>query len=386
MARIVDGPSLAAARAGRVCGWLAGSSALVIGAGLAGPALAAPHYVVKPGDWLYHIARVEGVSARQLIALNHIARPYRVYAGETLVVHARRAPAHQARLAKRGLGAPEAVDASFRSEGPGGRYRVRSGDWLLHIAHVEGVTAERLAQANGLSPPYRIYPGQSLVLPLRGPEETAKVTPHDEPNALAEAAATPSSPDPNALQTSSVVLGLYADDTRLGEVDAYIDTDGIVSVDTTEFAKLVRRVLAKAPYERVQGVLARKATVQIVSIDNAGVIATYDSGRQRIQLDIRPEDRLGAFAGAADGARPVAAIGRLLDAGGAPLALAAGEARRQDGGRGSAVPIFTARDGRFAASGLTPGRWRIETASASFDVVVPRADGALVRLGDLRPG
>jgi LysM repeat protein len=386
MSRKGDGPSREHDGVGRAS-WLAGSSALLISAGLSGPALAAQHYVVKPGDWLYHIARVEGVSARQLVALNHIARPYRVYAGETLILHGRHAPAHQVRLARQRPAAPEAVDASFTSsDGPGGRYRVRSGDWLLHIAHVEGVSPARLAQANGLEPPYRVYPGQSLVLPLRGPEQTAKVTPHDTPSVVAQADAGLAAPGASVVESASVVLGLYADDTRLGEVDAYIDSDGIVSVDSTEFAKLVRRVLAKAPYERVQGVLARRPTVQIVSIDNAGVIATYDSGRQRIQLDIRPEDRLGAFAGAADGARPVAAVGRLLNAEGAPLALASGEARRQDGGHGPAVPIFTARDGRFAASGLTPGRWRIETASASFEVVVPRADGALVRLGDLRPG
>jgi hypothetical protein len=183
------------------------------------------------------------------------------------------------------------------------------------------------------------------------------------------------------------VLPVYDDETRLGDLNAFIDPDGIVSVDAPRFADLVKRVLAKAPFARVKTVLARKAVIQIVSIDNSGVIVTYDSARQRIVLDIPPGDRLAALDAPASG-RVVTAFGRLVDAGGAPISLEAGRAVAEAQPRAAPVPVFTTRDGRFAASGLRPGRWRIELASAPgaiFEIDVPKDGGAFLRLGDIWP-
>ena len=45
-------------------------------------------------------------------------------------------------------------------------YTVRPGNTLYAIAQFFGTTVKELAQANGLIPPYTIYPGQELVIPV----------------------------------------------------------------------------------------------------------------------------------------------------------------------------------------------------------------------------
>ena len=46
------------------------------------------------------------------------------------------------------------------------KYTVRPGNTLYAIAQFFGTTAQEIAQLNGLIPPYTIYPGQELVLPV----------------------------------------------------------------------------------------------------------------------------------------------------------------------------------------------------------------------------
>ncbi|WP_316630689.1 LysM peptidoglycan-binding domain-containing protein [uncultured Ruminococcus sp.] len=45
-------------------------------------------------------------------------------------------------------------------------YTVRPGNTLYAIAQFFGTTVKEIAEANGLSCPYTIYPGQQLVLPI----------------------------------------------------------------------------------------------------------------------------------------------------------------------------------------------------------------------------
>lgn len=45
-------------------------------------------------------------------------------------------------------------------------YTVRPGNTLYAIAQFFGTTVKKIAEANGLSCPYTIYPGQELVLPI----------------------------------------------------------------------------------------------------------------------------------------------------------------------------------------------------------------------------
>ncbi len=82
----------------------------------------------------------------------------------------------------------------------------------------------------------------------------------------------------------------------------------------------------------------------------------------------------------------VTAVGRLLDSNGEPVTFLAGEAIELDGD--ARVEIFTNRTGVFGASGLRPGRWRIELIGQPprvYDLVVPETEDGLARVGDLRP-
>jgi outer membrane usher protein len=81
------------------------------------------------------------------------------------------------------------------------------------------------------------------------------------------------------------------------------------------------------------------------------------------------------------------AIGRLLNADGEPVTLIAGVAI-EEGGEGRRVEIFTNRQGSFGASGLRPGRWRIEMPGEPpviYDLVIPDSPDGIARTGDHRP-
>lgn len=52
------------------------------------------------------------------------------------------------------------------------------------------------------------------------------------------------------------------------------------------------------------------------------------------------------------------------------------------------VDLFTNREGRFAAAGLKPGKWRIEMAGSPpviYDILIPKDAKGVVRVGDLMP-
>ena len=86
----------------------------------------------------------------------------------------------------------------------------------------------------------------------------------------------------------------------------------------------------------------------------------------------------------------VTAIGRLLDADGQPLALVSGRAVEvaKSGEGAEPITIFTNRVGRFGASGLRPGRWRLEmgtTPPTVYELEVPASAEGFVKAGDLKP-
>ena len=72
-------------------------------------------------------------------------------------------------------------------------YRVRSGDTLVGIAWQKGVDYRSIASWNGIPPPYRIYPGQTLRLkpPLRDTKSSAVQTSKARPIPATKSAAKP---------------------------------------------------------------------------------------------------------------------------------------------------------------------------------------------------
>lgn len=100
-------------------------------------------HVVAYLETLYSIAQVYGVSWEALAEANGLSYPYWIYVGQELVIP----------------GAGEVTPVA------GQVYIVGYGDTLFSIAQAYGTTVEALAEANGLTYPYTIYVGQTLVIP-----------------------------------------------------------------------------------------------------------------------------------------------------------------------------------------------------------------------------
>ena len=108
----------------------------------AAPAAARTHYVVRYGDTLTGIAHAHGVGLRRLAHANH--RPVNgiLRAGTVLV-----------------------VPGGHASSSAGGRYTVRWGDTLTGIAARFGVSVDRLARMNRISPHGLLLAGATLHVP-----------------------------------------------------------------------------------------------------------------------------------------------------------------------------------------------------------------------------
>ena len=106
-------------------------------------------YTVRPGDTLGAIAAAHGTTWQALAAVNHLADPNFIYAGQVLRLGGAATPS--------AAPAPSPAPAS-------GTYTVRPGDTLGSIAAAHGTTWQALAAANHLADPNVIYAGQVLTL------------------------------------------------------------------------------------------------------------------------------------------------------------------------------------------------------------------------------
>jgi lysozyme len=108
-------------------------------------------YVVQDGDTLFSIALNFGLTVEELAQANNISDPGSIYAGQELIIPAG------------GSASATAVPVSTSTGQQ--TYTVQDGDNCFRVALDFGLTCEQLAVANGLTPPYFIYPGQVLVIP-----------------------------------------------------------------------------------------------------------------------------------------------------------------------------------------------------------------------------
>ncbi|HET6381585.1 MAG TPA: LysM peptidoglycan-binding domain-containing protein [candidate division Zixibacteria bacterium] len=106
---------------------------------------------VQPGDTLSGIAARNGVTVDDLVALNGIANPNRIFAGQRLKVGSAPPAGH-----------PAPQQAVLRT------HRVAFGENLTWIARRHGTTIAAIAAANGISNPSYIRTGQVLVIPSGG--------------------------------------------------------------------------------------------------------------------------------------------------------------------------------------------------------------------------
>ena len=122
-----------------------------------------------------------------------------------------------------------------------------------------------------------------------------------------------------------------------------------------------------------------------VTIDAPTAPATADLGQGSFRLF--PPYRSG-YKLEVGSAYNVSAIGRLLDSDGEPVALVSGTATETGATDREPVPVFTNREGRFGALGLTPGRWRIDMQDerkSSFILDIPQDTEGVIQVGELKP-
>lgn len=84
----------------------------------------------------------------------------------------------------------------------------------------------------------------------------------------------------------------------------------------------------------------------------------------------------------------VTATGTMRDADGQVVALVSGQATELAHPERPAVTVFTNRQGRFGASGLAPGQWRIQMLDANrsvYLITIPQDAEGVIRLGDITP-
>ncbi|HEU5325537.1 MAG TPA: LysM peptidoglycan-binding domain-containing protein [Candidatus Limnocylindria bacterium] len=160
------------------------AATLTAGPFLAGVALAAdPIVVVQRGDTLSGISKRQGVAISDIVALNGLADPNRIYVGQRLRLTAP-APAAPAAAAPPAPAAPAAATAPSTTV-----HTVARGESLWTIARRYGVSVSAIVAANGISNPSRIYGGQQLTIPGTAPAPAPAA-----PAATPPAASTPSAP------------------------------------------------------------------------------------------------------------------------------------------------------------------------------------------------
>ena len=107
-------------------------------------------YTVQPGDWIFKIARQFGVEPEDIIELNELTSPSQIYPGLVLKIPA-----------------PSGVVETPEATGVAGGvvHVVQPGEWIWQIARKYGVDPQSIIDANNLTNPALIYPGQELVIP-----------------------------------------------------------------------------------------------------------------------------------------------------------------------------------------------------------------------------
>jgi len=84
----------------------------------------------------------------------------------------------------------------------------------------------------------------------------------------------------------------------------------------------------------------------------------------------------------------VTAMGQMLDVDGGPVALVAGTATELGKPDRPPLTIFTNRQGRFGATGLAPGKWRLQMLDAkksTYEIEIPSKAEGVIRLGEIKP-
>lgn len=124
---------------------------------------------------------------------------------------------------------------------------------------------------------------------------------------------------------------------------------------------------------------------RVVTIDAEGAPSGVDIGQGSYRLF--PGYRSGYVLEVGSDYH-VTAMGVMLDIDGQPVSLVSGRATELAHPDRAPVTLFTNRQGRFGATGLAPGQWRIEMLDAKksvYLITIPADAEGVVRLGEIAP-
>lgn len=110
-------------------------------------------YTILPGDWIFKIAREFGVDPQAIIDLNELVNPGALEVGTVLKI-----PASD-------VAPPATADDTDTIVEGGTTHIVAAGEWIWQIARLYGLDPQVIIDANNLTSPATIYPGQELIIP-----------------------------------------------------------------------------------------------------------------------------------------------------------------------------------------------------------------------------
>ncbi len=118
------------------------------------PEIQVTTYVVVSGDWIFKIAREFNVDPQAIIDLNEeLANSGALVVGMVLKIPT-------------SATAPPATDDGTGTPIEGGTIHVvQSGEWIWSIARLYGIDPQVIIDANDLTSPGIIYPGDELIIP-----------------------------------------------------------------------------------------------------------------------------------------------------------------------------------------------------------------------------
>jgi LysM repeat protein len=194
---------------------VAATSALIaLGPTMAAVALAAdPTIVVQTGDTLTAISKRVHVPMSELIALNALADPDRILAGQTLRIGT-----------DASVPAPAVPTPTVAPSAAGAVHVVQAGENLTWIARRYGVSVDAIVAANGIANPSRIYGGQQLAIPGSTPAPAPAAPP---PPAQVAPAPAVAATQVHVVQRGETLIGIAR---RYGvSVDAIVAANGIAN-------------------------------------------------------------------------------------------------------------------------------------------------------------